>query len=54
MLQPAKKWGAVAQWLERATDNRVRILLRPFGNLGNFLYPTSVNLCVYEDLHGKK
>ena len=30
----------MAQWLERATDNRVRILLRPFGNFGNFLYPT--------------
>ena len=53
-------WDAVAQWLERATDNRmvaVRILLRPFGNFGNFLYPTlpmSMNVCVYEDLHGKK
>ena len=36
--------GAVAQWLERATDNtawsRVRILLKPFGNFDNFLYPT--------------
>ena len=36
----------MAQWLERATDNRVtdwsqvRIPLRPLGNFGNLLYPT--------------
>ena len=37
------QWGAVAQWLECATDNRVvagSIQLRPFGNFANFLYPT--------------
>ena len=36
-------WGAVAQWLERGLTiewSLVRILLRPFGNFGNFLYPT--------------
>ena len=36
--------GAVAQRLERATDNRVvtgsNPTQRPFGNLGKFLYPT--------------
>ena len=35
-------WGAVAQWLERATDNRVVAGWNPaeaVWKLGNFLYP---------------
>ena len=36
-------WGAVAQWLERATDDRVVAGSNPaeaVWKLGNFLYPT--------------
>ena len=42
----AISWGAVAQWIERATDNRVVASSNPtgtespLGNFGNFLYPT--------------
>ena len=57
----AIQWGAVAQWLERATDNRVVAGSNPaeaVWKLWQFPLPhfASVDewMCVYEDLHGKK
>ena len=48
----------MAQWLERATDNRVIAGSNPaeaVWKLWQFPLPhLCMNVCVYEDLHGKK
>ena len=54
-------WDAVAQWLERATDNRMVAGSNPaeaVWKLWQFPLPhfaiVDECMCVYEDLHGKK